>query len=362
MLFQKTVGQERIKETLTRSLEKRRIPHALLFHGAEGVGKESMALELAAALICQQDEYFACGECSDCKRISQLSHPDVIYIFPAMKSITPQEHKDIISSIARNPYLRLNPWANPSISIDQIRELKRVSSMTSFENKGRVVIIAEAHHMRTEAANSLLKILEEPPGKMTIILTSSQPNMLLSTIMSRCQALRFGTIGWQEIEQALVERQQVDAEKAQLVAKLSFGSYRRALEMLDEDLDQKRHQVLDILRTVIRSDLDRLMLAEKLVRSEDKKAIKDLLAILLLWFRDALIYSQGNGGTELIVNIDLIETLERFCNSFEDINFEAIVADIESAIDLFNRNVYVNLIVINLFYSLKHNLRRKGHA
>ncbi len=334
----------------------------MLFHGAEGVGKESIALELAAALICQQDDYFACGECSDCNRIAQLSHPDVYYIFPAPKSMTSQEQKEIISSIVKNPYTRLNLWANPSISIDQIRELKRTSALTSFENKGRVVIIADAQRMTVEAANSLLKILEEPPGKMTIILTSSQPNLLLSTIISRCQSLRFGPIGWQEIEKALIEQNHVEDEKAQLVAKLSFGSYRRALEILDEDLDQKRHQVLDILRTVIRTDLDRLLLAEQLIRNEDKKTIKDLLSILLLWFRDAFLYSQGNGDKELIVNIDLIETLAKFCDSFEDINFEAIVADIENAIELFNRNVYVNLIVINLFYSLKHNLRRKCHA
>jgi len=359
MVFEKIIGQKRVKKTLERLLTSKRVPHALLFSGGEGIGKEAMALEIACALICRNDEYFACGKCNDCRRITQLSHPDVYFLFPATSKITPAEQKEIINSIAKNPYVRLKPWASPSISIHRIRELKRTSALTSFENKGRVIIIAEAHRMTTEAANSLLKILEEPPPNMTIILTSSQPNLLLSTITSRCQSLKFDPISWQEIENAIKEQKEITPERAQLVAKLSFGSYRRALELLEEDLEQKRKKILDILRTIIRSDLDRLMLMEQLAKKEDKKTIKDLLELLLLWFRDMLIYLDGDKDNNLIVNIDQLETLDKFCNSFEKPDIEVIVSKIEESIYLFDRNVYLNLILINLFYSLKHNLRRK---
>lgn len=362
MAFENIIGQNKLKEVLTRSFDRQRVPHALLFHGAEGVGKEAMALEIAKAIICQQAEIGACDQCPDCRRIARLTHPDVIFIYPATLKATEEEHKEIIKSFVKNPYLRLQPWANPSISIEQIRALKRTASLTSFENKGRVVIMAEAHRMTIEASNSLLKILEEPPDKMTLILTSSQSDLLLPTIISRCQLLQFEPISWQDIETALKERMNVTFEKAQLIAKLSFGSYRRALELLEENVDQKREQVLNILRTIISNDIDRLKLMEQLVQTEDKKSIKDLLEVMLLWFRDALIYIQGNKDKSLIVNIDQLETLDKFCNTFEELNFEIIVAEIEQAIDYFDRNIYVNLILINLFYALKHNLRRKKYA
>jgi DNA polymerase-3 subunit delta' len=362
MAFENIIGQARLKIILSRVLESKRIPHAFLFYGLEGVGKEAMALELAKALICQQDQHFACGKCNDCRRIGLLTHPDVIFIFPATKKATPAENQEVIQSIVKNPYLRLNPYANPSISIDEIRELKRTSALTSFENKGRVVIIAEAQRMTVEAENSLLKILDEPTGKLTLILTSSQPNLLLPTIVSRCQLYGFSPIPWGEIESALVTGLKIDAARARLMAKLSFGSYRRAIELLDENLDQKREKVLNILRIILRKDEDRLVLMENLVRAEDKKSIKDLLKLMLLWMRDALIYTHGNKDQSLIVNIDQLETLDKFCNSFEEIDFETIIGEIEKAIELFERNVFVNLILMNLFYSLKNNLRRKMNA
>jgi DNA polymerase III subunit delta' len=359
MVFDNIIGQKKIKEILTRTLTQQRLPHGLLFCGDEGLGTEACAIELAKSLICQESEAFACDQCSDCRRISQLSHPDVIFVYPMPQSATIKEQREIIESIISNPYYRLQPWANPTISINQIRELKKTAMLTSFENKGRVVIITDAHRMTIEATNSLLKILEEPPARMNIILISSHPNLLLPTIVSRCQLLKFDPLASQDIEQALINRNDVQPERAKLVAQLSFGNYRQAMELLEEKLDEQRQQMLDLLRTVIKDDFERMMLVEQLARQRDKKAIIELLELLLLWFRDVLIYTQTETVGNLIVNSDQLEILKRFCSSFENIDCEKIVIEIEKAIELVNKNVYLNLILINLFYSLKQNLRRK---
>ena len=359
MAFERIIGQDKIKDILSVSLKNNRIPHALLFHGPDGVGKEAMAIELAKAIMCQQDEASYCDKCSDCQRIQQITHPDFFYIFPAILKATDKDNQAIIKSIVNDPYLRERLWANAAISINKIRELKKVSSMSSFENKGRVVIIVEAEMMSIEATNSLLKILEEPPDRMTIILVSSNHSLLLPTIISRCQSIKFSPLKWDEIETSLMTKQGLDADKAKLISKLCFGNYRRALELLDEELSQRRQYILTILRTVIRGNVDRIVFVEELIRENDKKVLKEYLELLLVWFRDILIFLNSKDH-DLIINIDQLEIIEKFANSFENLDIEKIVSEIEDSIVMINRNVYIKLILINLFYFLYNNLRRKN--
>lgn len=364
MSFENIIGQQRVISILKRALTGKRLPHALLFHGPEGVGKEAVALELAKALFCQKDEIY-CNGCSDCKRVAQLSHPDLIVIFPSPKQPRLEELQVIRESIVKNPYYRTQTWANPSILIELIRNLKKTVSMTSYENKGRVVMMLDAHRMTIEAANSLLKILEEPLGKLTIILVSSQPNLLLPTIVSRCQRIRFDPLKWQDIERTLVERENVNPPQAKLFARMSFGSYRRALELLDENIDEKQNLMIDILRKVLLQDLDILHTVEHLVKQEDKKTIKDLIMLMLVWFRDAMVLQllpQPQDYNQKIINSDRLETLQKFVTGLEAIDYEQVIPKIEHAIDLIDRNVYLNLVLLQLLFELKKFLRRKIHV
>jgi DNA polymerase-3 subunit delta' len=364
MHFENIIGQKRVISIFGRALKSKRMPHALLFHGPEGVGKEAVALELAKALFCQKDEAY-CNICSDCKRVGQLSHPDLILIYPAPKQPKNEELQLIRESIIKNPYYRMQPWANPSILIDMIRNLKKTVSMTSYENKGRVVLILDAHRMTTEAANSLLKILEEPLGKLTLVLVSSQTNLLLPTIVSRCQKIRFDPLSWQDIEGALIIREKVNSEQAKIFARMSFGSYRRALELLDEDVDQKQNLMIDILRKVLMSDLDILLMVESLVNQQEKKAIKDLIALMLVWFRDAMVMEllqNESDYKEKIINVDRQDTLKKFIGGLERIDYSQVIPKVEQAIELIDRNVYINLVLLQLLFELKKFLRRKIHV
>ncbi len=364
MAFTTIIGQKRVIAMLERALKSNRLPHALLFHGPEGTGKEAMAIELAKGLFCQVDPIY-CDQCSDCKRVANLSHPDLMVIFPAPKQPKPEELQFVMESMIKNPYYRAQLWATPNILIDQIRNLRKKVTMTSYENKGHVVLIFDAHRMTAEAANALLKILEEPIGKLTMVLVSSQANLLLPTIVSRCQQIRFDPIPWQDMEDGLIKRQSLDPKQAQMVARMSFGSYRRALELLDENVDQKQQLMIEMLRKVLLSDLDILSMAEGLVNQQEKRTIKDLLALMLVWFRDAMIMELlGNESDykEKIINIEYLETLKKFTSILDRIDYERVIAMIEQAIDAIDRNVYINLVVLRLMFELKKLLRRKSHV
>jgi len=364
MSFENIIGQKKVISLLERTIKSKRMPHALLFHGPAGVGKEAVALELAKALFCQKDEVY-CNNCSDCNRVGQLSHPDMIILYPSPRQPKNDELQLTRESIIKNPYYRNQPWANPFILIDMIRNLKKTVSMTSYENKGRVVIIMDAHRMTTEAANSILKILEEPLGKLTMILISSQANLLLPTIVSRCQKIRFDPLPWQDIETALIERESINPDQAKIFARMSFGSYRRTLELLDEDVDEKQLLMIEILRKVIMPDLDILLMVEQLVNQHDKKTIKDLIALMLVWFRDAMILEilqNESDYKEKIINIDRLEILQKFVGGLESIDYNKVIPKIEHAIELIDRNVYLNLVLLQLLFELKKHIRRKIHV
>lgn len=364
MSFERIIGQKRAISILTRAVKSQRMPHAFLFHGPEGVGKEAVAYEVAKAQFCQEDEIY-CGACRDCIRVSQLSHPDLIVVYPAPKQPKNEELQAVTQSIVKNPYYRAMPWANPFILIDVIRGIKKTVSMTSYENKGRVIIFLDAHRMTTEAANSLLKILEEPLGKTMLILVSSQMNSLLPTIVSRCQQLRFDPIHWKDIETALVERERVSPEQAKIFSRISFGNYRRALELLDENINDKQDLMIDILRKVLLPDHEILELVEHLVAREDKKSIKDLLQFMLVWFRDAMVlnlFPATDDFIEKIVNINRLDLLQKFVSNLEPIDYDHVIQKIEDSIELIDRNVYLNLVLLQLLFDLKRYLRRKIHV
>ena len=347
-----------------RALVHDRTAHAYLFTGPEGVGKEALALEFAKALLCHSPERRPCEQCSTCHRASRLTHPDLILIVPTPKNAAIEDERAVLESIVKNPYARKRPWNNPSISIDRIRELRRTSALKPLEGH-RVVIIAEAEKMTNEGANSLLKILEEPPPKMNLILTTAKPNALLPTITSRCQEIRFGILSDATIEQALIEREKVSLESARLISRMSQGSYYTALQWLDEDLEERREFALEILRGCYSTDLlSRLQLVEETLEKYEKQDLKILFEILSLWFRDALMVSEGRGLglKEKIVNLDKIDTLQKFVDAFEIIRFETALAELERATQMIERNIQLNLILIVLFTRLQSALKIKGKA
>jgi DNA polymerase III delta' subunit len=223
-LFRKTEGQEPADEMLSASIEAGRLAHAYLFAGPPGTGRLTAALELAAGLMCRSREHGYCGECRDCARVFGFSHPDVRITMP-VQGKNPQE--DVAELFARRISDGITPLTmggNAIITIDQIRELEHRLSLKAFENRGYVEIITEAHRMGVEAANSLLKTLEEPPPETIIILITSSWSALLPTIRSRAHLIRFRRLPADAVASIVRRRTGLGATEAMEIAMASDGS------------------------------------------------------------------------------------------------------------------------------------------
>lgn len=200
--FRSFVGNGRVLEILRRAVEQDRLPHALIFAGPLGVGKQTLARLLAQHLNCPRPENGeACNTCSSCRKIICGTHPDIRLIQPE----------------------------GAFIKIDQVRGLIQEVAYQPFEGRYRVVILDGADQMRAEAQNCLLKTLEEPPSSSILILVTPKPYVLLGTIRSRSRILQFGSIAEDVIEKHLVEKEGRAPEDARLAAVLSNGSLGVAL-------------------------------------------------------------------------------------------------------------------------------------
>ena len=212
MSFKEIIGHRRPIRLLQRAILNDRLPNAYLFLGPEGVGKRLTALTLAKTLNCEQRSDDCCEQCLPCRKIEESNHPDVSVIGPD----------------------------GQFIKIESIRQLQRSLTYRPYEGRKRVCVIDGADHMKAEGANALLKTLEEPPGNTLLVLLSAEREVLLPTIISRCQPVTFGSLPMDEVASVLCGRASMDEREAAAVAMLSQGSLGRALEMVEQTVWQKR--------------------------------------------------------------------------------------------------------------------------
>jgi DNA polymerase III subunit delta' len=249
-LFRKTEGQEAADAMLSASLDAGRLAHAYLFAGPPGTGRLTAALELAASWMCRSREHGYCGECRDCLRVFGFSHPDVRITAP-VQGKTPQEGlAEIFSRRISDGITPLTMGGTSTITIDSIRELGHRLSMKAYENKGHVEIITEADRMGPEAANALLKTLEEPPAETIIILITSSLSALLPTIRSRAHLIRFRRLPAAAVASILGRRIGLGAAEAMEIALASDGSPGAALLSCSDGKEDKVEKPAAILKSV----------------------------------------------------------------------------------------------------------------
>src|SRR5256886_16446915 len=194
-MFSRLIGNEEVKDALRHLLARGRLPGSLLFTGEAGIGKKLFALELAKALNCRNRVGVqACDECSSCKRISRSTFPPFGKDNDDKERMIWSEHADVAMVRPFKQIIRVKP----------MRELEREANFRPFEGAARVFIVEDADTMNDQAANALLKTLEEPPPTSHLILTTSNPTALLPTIRSRCQTIRFAPIETEKVEQFLI--------------------------------------------------------------------------------------------------------------------------------------------------------------
>src|SRR5919107_3291724 len=238
-MFSELTGNTRVKEALKRMLTFERLPGSLLFAGEEGVGKKRFALELARALNCRTPkDGEACGVCSSCVRIAKLNYPEREDA-EEWTQIVWTDHPDVGLVVAPKRVLR----------VEQMRQIEKEANFRPFEGKARVFLIDEADKLNDASANALLKVLEEPPKTSYLILITARPAMLLPTILSRCQMIRFSPLTPEEIQSHLVKND-IDVKTARLRAREAGGSMGRALSGDLVTFTSQRKAMLKVLNAL----------------------------------------------------------------------------------------------------------------
>ena len=330
----KTLGHDRAVKSLKRGLELGRTSHAYLFAGPAHVGKMTLAMDLATALNCVDSDR-PCGECPQCRRIIGGLHADV-----RVSGLESEEGAQ-------------GRW-RVSISIDQVRAVQREASLKPFEGRCRVFIFDGAEHLSEEAANSLLKLLEEPPEQVVLVLLTSDARTLPATIVSRCQLLELRPLPMPTVVEVLREGHGADPDTAMEIARLSGGRLGWALdaaarpEVLEERAD-RLEAIVDMVSAGLES---RFAYATALSSSffRSRETAREELRLWLDWWRDLLLVKEG--GATYVTNLSRADTLTEMAGSMTSAEISYAIASVRETWGHLESNVNARLALEELMLVL----------
>lgn len=323
------IGNEQAKDFLRRIIAAGRLPGAFLFAGPDGVGKKQFALEVAKNILCGKVSIFEGCDCSICMRIDKFNFPT---------SDKKEDYEKVF--LSEFPDVGQVISFKKNILVNAIRELEREANFRPYEGKARIFIIDDADKMNPQAANALLKTLEEPPATTHIFLITSRYNSLLSTIISRCQVMSFQPLDRAEIEQFLLTTKQFSPDDAALAAAISQGSLARALQMSGESFRAHREVMLEVLeaQTAQPNRAKLLRAAEEMGDAKMKEDYEPRLEILQSLAHDAWQLKCGRGVGSLL-NADLVQRLSKCAENASAEELTAFMAEIETL----RENLLVNI-------------------
>jgi DNA polymerase-3 subunit delta' len=328
------VGQSRAVSLLQRSLEQKAIVHAYLVVGPPHVGKMTLALNLAQAVNCRGAEP-PCDSCDTCQKIASGKHADV-------------------QVIGLNSAGNSNDKPRTEIGIDQIREIQHSSSLPPFEGRCKVFIIDGAELMSTEAANCLLKTLEEPVGGVIFILLTANESVLPATVVSRCQRLELHPLAISQVTATLNQREGIEPQKAELLARLSRGCLGWALSAAtDDSLLQQRAKGVDSLLDIINGDYQqRFDYVVQLVAqfNQNRGLVQEILDLWLDWWRDLLLVKLG--CSDAITNIDHEAMLVDLARGYNRAQIRTVINGIQAAGEQLRQNANPRLVLEVLMLSI----------
>jgi DNA polymerase-3 subunit delta' len=311
--------------------------HAYLFAGPPGLGRRTLALRFAQALNCPTppEAGIPCGVCRDCKQIEAMQHADLSVVEPTIKD--PNNPKELI------------PSQNGEIRIDQIRNLHKTINLKPYQSKYRVALFLRFHDANDNAANALLKTLEEAPSYAVLILTADNPEQLLPTIVSRCEVLRLRPLPVDEVQKELVTRG-LETGRARLIAHISGGRMGYAVRLIENDslLDRREERLNDLLTLVSASRVEKFKYADQL--SKDKDAMRQTITFWLSYWRDVLLRA-AQAHTPL-VNVDRNVEIEDLAGRMDVSSASRAVRRLESSLEQMDRNVNPRLLAEVLLMDL----------
>lgn len=292
MSFKNILGQERPSRVIKKALESGRIPNAYLFYGQQSIGKKSIAIEVAKALNCKiSGPMDGCDQCSSCLKIDRRTHPDFFILEPEKGSPTARE---------------------AILKIDAIREVQKKLAYLPYEGLTKVAIVNNAEYMNSQAANSFLKTLEEPPSQTLIILITSNPYQLAPTIVSRCQGIRFYPLQTKDIKTIIAhhfeeEMGEIQPEELELRSSLAMGQVSLAMKEDILESTKYREELIDLINLTSFNRMDRVFTWTK-AWSKKTDSLQLVLDELMRLLRDTALIKTDQTPSN-IFNKDLIQKL-----------------------------------------------------
>lgn len=369
---QRLVGQQFAREQIERIVRSGRISHAYLFSGPPGVGKTAFALAFAE-LINGIDHLTDLGNQAFSKKSSWFNHPDIHTFLPVPTNVSVEELRKRLQLLREDPYEIVDFSLRPSLTDEDSTKNKRAFYPINYfreeirpaayykPNEGRrtVIIMTGIESMKKEAANSFLKLLEEPSENLMFILTTDNTEALLPTIISRCQHIQFSSLKTQEIEQALIEHDGVPEREASYLARVSGGNYAMTRFYDVDTLKKTRGEIIEYLRYAYVQDA--VNITEQAQDWQSQQNLEGQIAILnvmKVFLRDLLVY-RSTEKKELITNADQIDVIQKFCETLGDARLESMIEQVGECKPMIYQNVQPKLIFTALALRFSNLMRNQ---
>ena len=319
------IGHEWAVDMLKKHVVNGTTRHAYLFAGPPGLGRRTLALRFAQALNCQSpiETGIPCGKCRDCKQIDAMQHPDLAVVQADSEGGT--------------------------LKVDQIRDTRRSLTLKPYIANYRVALFLRFQQANDNAANALLKTLEEAPSYAVLILTADNPEQLLPTIVSRCEVLRLRPLNIEAVQKEL-ENRGLEIGQAKLIAHISGGRFGYALRLIENDsLLEKRDQRLNDLLTLIpASRVEKFAYADKLAK--DKESMRQAILIWLSYWRDVMLRTAQ--AESPLVNVDRNMEIEALADRMDLSSARRVVSGLENTLEKMEKNVNPRLLAEVLLLDL----------
>ena len=317
-------GHDEVVRGFSTVLRDGNLHHAYLLVGPAHVGKLTLATQLAQAVNCLRSDVAPCGECVSCVKIAAGGHADVRVI-------------SVDAEAAEGP--------RTVIGIDAVRELIGSAHLRPYEGRCRVFIFNEADRMTTDAANALLKVLEEPPADVLLLLLSANEDAVLPTVKSRCQRVELHPLSTDRVAGVLSDKHGVAPEQADVIARLSRGCIGWAIEAAHDPsllagIHQRQERIVDVIDDGVEG---KFAYAEELARryQRDRAAGRDELFLWLRWLRDILLFQQDEGAS--IVNVNWRDTIHRQANALTPADTVRWLRLLNDTLETLDRNANARL-------------------
>lgn len=326
--FKDVVGHKDILKYISSAVENNRVSHAYILNGERGSGKKMLANLFAMTLLCETGDNEPCGKCHSCKQAESGNHPDII---------------------------RVTHEKPNSISVDDIRtQVNNTVDIKPYQGPYKVYIIPQADMMTPQAQNAILKTIEEPPSYAVFLLLTENAETLLPTINSRCVMLKLRNIKDTLIKKYLMENLEIPDYKADMCTAFAQGNMGRAIMLANSDhFNEIREEAVQLLKHINEMELNEIVAAVKNI-SVYKLEITDYLDIIMIWYRDVLLYKATKEIGKVVFK-DQLQSIKEQARKSSYEGIELILESLEKAKARLKANVNFDLVMELLFLTIKEN-------